>query len=229
MMQTVASILWCRLDLEGHDACLLSESGSGRNLRGHALFVQDGKPCSIAYEVDCDAGWHTRSARADGFLGTQELHCQIELLAGGQWTLNGKRQVEVDGLIDVDLGFTPATNLLALRRFALDVGTATPAPTAYLTFPELRLVRQNRPISASMRHTTPMPPRCSATMRCWRSRRLASSSTIRACGEAQHSWAEASSICQEVAQARCCARVSPRRQRQHALRNRDHLAKEAAH
>ncbi|MER9232583.1 putative glycolipid-binding domain-containing protein [Mesorhizobium sp. M0622] len=141
MMQTVASILWCRLDLEGHDACLLSESGSGRNLRGHALFVQDGKPCSIAYEVDCDAGWHTRSARADGFLGTQELHCQIELLAGGQWTLNGKRQVEVDGLIDVDLGFTPATNLLALRRFALDVGTATPAPTAYLTFPELRLVR----------------------------------------------------------------------------------------
>jgi hypothetical protein len=141
MMQTVASILWRRLDLEGHDACLLSETGSGWTLTGHALFVQDGEPCSIAYKVDCDTGWHTRSAHADGFLGTQELHYSIDRLAEGRWTLNGEHQAEVDGLIDVDLGFTPATNLLALRRFALDVGMTTPAPAAYLTFPELRLVR----------------------------------------------------------------------------------------
>jgi hypothetical protein len=147
MMRSVASILWRRLDLEGHDACLLSESGrlsesdGGRSLSGQALFVQDGKPCSIAYEVTCDAGWHARSARVDGFLGTQDLHYAIERLADGGWTLNGERQAEVAGLIDVDLGFTPATNLLAIRRFDLEVGMATPAPAAYLAFPELRLVR----------------------------------------------------------------------------------------
>ncbi|TGQ46046.1 hypothetical protein EN859_006150 [Mesorhizobium sp. M00.F.Ca.ET.216.01.1.1] len=140
-MRTLASILWRRLDLEGHDACLLSQSGGGQSLRGQAFFIQDGKPCSVSYEVDRDPGWHTRSARVDGFLGTQELHYAIERLAGGQWTLNGEPHTEVAGLIDVDLGFTPASNLLAIRRFDLDIGMATPAPAAYLTFPELRLVR----------------------------------------------------------------------------------------
>jgi hypothetical protein len=141
MMRTLASILWRRLDLEGHDACRLCESDEGRRLGGQALFVQDGKPCGIAYEVTCDGGWHARSARVNGFLGTQELHYAIERLADGGWTLNGERQAAVAGLIDVDLGFTPATNLLALRRFGLEAGMATPAPAAYLTFPELKLMR----------------------------------------------------------------------------------------
>ncbi|CCV11383.1 putative glycolipid-binding domain-containing protein [Mesorhizobium sp. STM 4661] len=140
-MRTVASILWRRLDLEGHDACRLLESDAGRSLSGQALFIQDGKPCSIAYRVECDAGWHARSACADGFIGMQELHYAIEQLDDGRWTLNGEPQADVAGLIDVDLGFTPASNLLAIRRFDLGVGGATPAPAAYLTFPELKLVR----------------------------------------------------------------------------------------
>lgn len=77
----------------------------------------------------------------DGFLGLRELHFVIERDAAGQWTLNGEVQRDVAGLVDVDLGFTPASNLLAIRRFDLGVGQATPAPAAYLTFPELKLTR----------------------------------------------------------------------------------------
>jgi hypothetical protein len=140
-MQPHLSILWRRLDLEGHDACLLGATDQGWRLEGHALFAQDGQPCSLAYAVDCDAGWSTRSARVDGFVGTQELHYEVERLADGQWMLNGVGQAEVAGLVDLDLGFTPATNLVAVRRFNLGVGVATPAPAAYLAFPELRLTR----------------------------------------------------------------------------------------
>ena len=89
----------------------------------------------------CDAVWQTRAARVDGFLGLRELHYVIERDATGQWTLNGEVQRDVAGLVDVDLGFTPASNLLAIRRFDLGVGQATSAPAAYLTFPELRLTR----------------------------------------------------------------------------------------
>ena len=42
--------------------------------------------------------------------------------------------------IDVDLGFTPATNLIVLRRLALGIGDQADAPAAYLAFPALRLV-----------------------------------------------------------------------------------------
>ncbi|TPL46720.1 hypothetical protein FJ937_22470 [Mesorhizobium sp. B2-4-4] len=136
-----ASILWRRLDLEGHDSCMLSQRPGGHRLKGQAIFLQDDRPCCITYEVDCDAGWHTRSARVEGFLGPQELSLGIERHTDGSWALNDEPQPEVAGLIDVDLGFTPASNLLAIRRFALAVGEATPAPAAYLAFPELRMTR----------------------------------------------------------------------------------------
>ncbi|MER8371514.1 putative glycolipid-binding domain-containing protein [Mesorhizobium sp. M1406] len=65
---------------------MLSETGSGRGLKGQAIFVQDGKPCCLAYEVDCDAGWSTRAARVDGFRGTRKLHYAIERGSDGLWT-----------------------------------------------------------------------------------------------------------------------------------------------
>ncbi|BCG70619.1 hypothetical protein MesoLj113a_17770 [Mesorhizobium sp. 113-1-2] len=140
MTVTTASILWRRLDVEGHDACLLSQADGGHSLEGQAIFAQDDKPCCLAYAVICDAGWHTRSARVDGFLGMRKLYYAIERRADGAWMLNGEPQRGVAGLVDVDLGFTPASNLLAIRRFNLGIGETTPAPAAYLSFPALEMV-----------------------------------------------------------------------------------------
>ncbi|TIV95157.1 MAG: hypothetical protein E5V74_22385, partial [Mesorhizobium sp.] len=140
-MRIKTSILWRRLDQEGHDACLLCAGESGWSLKGHALFLHDGKPCSLAYVVECDAGWRTRAARVDGFVALQELRFEIERRADGQWLLNGKGQAEAAGLVDVDLGFTPATNLLPIRRLDHGPAKTTHAPAAYLAFPQLELVR----------------------------------------------------------------------------------------
>jgi hypothetical protein len=57
---------------------------------------------------------------------------QAQDYAGAKWAA---------GCLDIDLGFTPATNLIALRRLALDVGHEADAPAAYLAFPELKLER----------------------------------------------------------------------------------------
>lgn len=43
------------------------------------------------------------------------------------------------GALDIDLGFTPATNTLPIRRLALAVGETKPVRSAWLRFPELRL------------------------------------------------------------------------------------------
>lgn len=140
MTETVAAILWRRLDVPGQDACRLIRHGDGWELNGHAIFEHEGAPCSLAYAAFCDAGWQTRSASVNGFLGDRDLAFDIARTAGGEWLLNGVVQPGLDGLVDVDLGFTPATNLLALRRFDLAVGQNTPAPAAYLAFPELKLI-----------------------------------------------------------------------------------------
>ncbi|WP_167484045.1 putative glycolipid-binding domain-containing protein [Mesorhizobium tamadayense] len=140
-MRTVASILWRRLDQEGHDGCLLAKTGDGWSLKGQAVFLQGGAPCGISYEIHCDAGWRTRAACVAGFLGGDALHYRIEKLGDGGWMLNGREQTQVADLVDLDLGFTPASNLLPIRRLDRRPGISTPAPAAYLAFPELRLER----------------------------------------------------------------------------------------
>ena len=134
-------ILWRRIDLPGHDACCLWAAQSGWLLTGTAVFALEGQPCHLAYEVDCDPDWRTRSARVTGCLGRQALELAIVARPDQCWEFNGADQPQAAGCPDVDLGFTPATNLIALRRLALGVGQAAEAPAAYLYFPELKLDR----------------------------------------------------------------------------------------
>jgi uncharacterized protein len=135
-----AAILWRRLDIEGHDSCQLVRLEDGWRLTGMAVFGHEGQACVASYEAESDAAWRTRSAKVTGWLGSTALDFHITADTG-KWKLNDVEQPQVAGCIDVDLGFTPATNLLALRRHALTVGQQTAAPAAYLAFPELRMQR----------------------------------------------------------------------------------------
>jgi uncharacterized protein YdeI (YjbR/CyaY-like superfamily) len=57
----------------------------------------------------------------------------------GNWTRDGEPQPHLEGAPDVDLGFTPATNTLPIRRLDLAVGESGRVRSAWLRFPELRL------------------------------------------------------------------------------------------
>ncbi|WP_161946184.1 putative glycolipid-binding domain-containing protein [Desulfonatronum thiosulfatophilum] len=56
----------------------------------------------------------------------------------GAWTVNGAELPQITGCQICDLGFTPATNFLPVRRLALRIGEEAQAHAAYLTFPQLR-------------------------------------------------------------------------------------------
>jgi hypothetical protein len=132
-------ILWSRTDVPGHDACALWDMESGWCLAGTAIFALEGQPCHLAYEVDCDTTWRTRSVKVTGSIGRHVVELTIVAMPGARWELNGMEQPEAAGCIDVDLNFTPATNLVAIRRLALHIGHASDAPAAWLRFPELKL------------------------------------------------------------------------------------------
>ena len=111
--------LWRRLDTPGHDACVVQRSSRGWRLSGRAVFLLDHSPCQLSYEVDCDTDWHSRTAKVEGWIGGDQVKVSITTLPEDRWSLNGVEQPFVAGCIDVDLGFTPATNLIALRRLDL--------------------------------------------------------------------------------------------------------------
>lgn len=127
-----SSVLWRRLDTPGHDACRLEGDETGWRLDGAAVFQHDGVPARLTYQVACDLAWCSRQGQVRGWLGPHAVEFDITRSADGAWTLDGTVVPGLVGCVDLDFGFTPATNVLQLRRLALAVGGAAAAPVAWL-------------------------------------------------------------------------------------------------
>lgn len=128
----MASVLWRRLDNPGHDACRLQQRDSGWTLDGTAVFRENDLPARLTYQVACDLAWRTEQGRVRGWLGVQSVDFDIVRTPEGVWTLNGAVVPNLQNCVDLDFGFTPATNLLQLRRTALAEGQAADVPVAWL-------------------------------------------------------------------------------------------------
>lgn len=138
MPPSASCFLWRRLDQPGHDCCRLLREPAGWRLSGTAVFREGRHNCQVRYEVLTDRRWRTRRATVTGFIGQRPLDLRLAPTAAG-WSLDGVVQRGLHHP-DLDLGFTPATNLIPVRRLRLAVGQRAEAPAAYLEFPRLRLV-----------------------------------------------------------------------------------------
>jgi hypothetical protein len=136
---SLSTILWRRQDPRGHDAARLQSLGTGWRLDGCAVFADPAGPCLVTYMVDCDAAWRTIAVRVSGWAGAQPIALDLRADVGRRWTMNGRPVPMVDGCEDVDLSFTPATNLLPVRRLRLPEGLAADVRAAWLGFPSLEL------------------------------------------------------------------------------------------
>lgn len=128
-------VLWRRLDLPGHDAAMLRRVGRGWEIRGMAVFHDVREPTALRYRVGCDPEWRTAEATVAGWCGARFVALRLRRDRAGRWTLNGVPCAPVTGCIDLDLSFTPATNLLPLRRLDLAVGQAAEVRSAWLEWP----------------------------------------------------------------------------------------------
>jgi hypothetical protein len=128
----VATILWRRLDTPGHDACRLDRGAAGWRLEGTAVFRHEGVPARLAYHIVSDVAWRARKGYVRGWLGADSIEFSIARTKAGLCTLNGAAVPNVENCIDLDFGFTPATNLFQIRRLALNEGQAADAPVVWL-------------------------------------------------------------------------------------------------
>jgi hypothetical protein len=138
-MLTGQTIIWRRLDKPGHESARLSLADSRWHLTGTAVFGHDRLPCRLDYQLECDSEWQTLSGRVAGWVGDEVIKVEISVDDARGWWLNGVNCAEVSGCVDLDLNFSPLTNLLPIRRLNLAVGQEAGVRAAWLKFPSFNL------------------------------------------------------------------------------------------
>lgn len=136
--QLPRNVLWRRTDVVGMDACRFSASDKGYLISGTALYLHGEETARFEYRVSCNSDWSSQSAWVGGWLGQNELEFYISHETTGVWTIEGTGIDGVHGLLDVDLGFTPATNTNAIRRMGLAVGEEVETTAVWLDVDEWR-------------------------------------------------------------------------------------------
>ena len=138
-MSASVSALWRRIDTPGHDAAQVSRTDDGWRLEGTTVFAHEQGPARLSYWVDCAPDWRTRRGAVAGWVGEQRCDVNVVRSETGQWQLNGHAVDGLEQCLDVDFGFTPATNFLQLSRCSLRVGEKADFPVAWLDVPEASL------------------------------------------------------------------------------------------
>lgn len=134
-----AAVIWRRLDRPGHESALVRFTESRWELSGAAVFSHRDQACRLDYRVVCDAAWRTLSGRVSGSVGSETVDLEISVDPERRWRLNGTECPSVEGCTDLDLNFSPSTNLLPIRRLDLSIGEKAAVRAAWLRFPGFTL------------------------------------------------------------------------------------------
>ena len=113
-------------------------------LQGVVALPLSDSPCRIEYRVVVNRNWLPQSMVAT--VTTLGRVQEIRLASDGpaRWTVNGEPASSLDGCGDLDLGWTPATNTIPIRRLDLPVGEKSTITAAWVRFPELDVVRSDQ-------------------------------------------------------------------------------------
>jgi len=145
------TVLWQRIDSPGSEWCTLEEAPEGWRLRGIVLTEAASVPVLVQYVVALASDWSTQAVeivmRSGDAIEPREL--RLAVTPGQAWQIEREpspntsmRQdglMELHGLVDVDLGFSPVTNTLPIRRLDPAIGEAVAVTAAWVRFPELTI------------------------------------------------------------------------------------------
>jgi uncharacterized protein len=139
---TTRRITWRRSDeiaTDEHATVTLRETGL--SLVGTVLGADAGIPVRIEYRVMVDASGLTTAAHVRDLRGFEQRSVALERSPKGVWSVNGTVDRKLKGCADVDLGCSPSTNALPIRRLRLAVGASKRIQAAWVRFPELTVVK----------------------------------------------------------------------------------------
>ncbi len=139
---TTRRVTWRRSDaVETDEQCTVSIRDSGLSLVGTVIGSEGGRPVRVEYRVLTDAKGLTTAVHVRDLRGFEQRTIALARDAKGAWTIDGKPARALKGCTDVDLGCSPSTNTLPIRRLRLGLGATQTIQAAWIRFPELEVVK----------------------------------------------------------------------------------------
>jgi hypothetical protein len=135
-MHPQRTLLWRGIQTFSADHCRLGQTEDGWRIDGIMLLPVDRRPAQVRYRVDCDADWATRAVNVTFAAGDEEQRLALTVDQSA-WFVDGVVRNDLAGCVDIDLGGTPATNTLPIRRLDLARGEAREIVAAWVRFPGL--------------------------------------------------------------------------------------------
>lgn len=139
---TTRRVAWRRSDeVETDEHCALTLRDGGLSLVGTVLGAEGGVPVRIEYRVLADGTGVTTAAHIRDLRGFEQRAMALGRDAKGNWSIDGIVDKALKGCTDVDLGCSPSTNTLPIRRLRLAVGASQTIRAAWVRFPDLTVVK----------------------------------------------------------------------------------------
>lgn len=132
-------VVWHCAALNSTEHSVVSEREDGWEVAGVVVAPIGESPGHIEYSVATNPRWQTQRASI-GIHGPLAARIEVEVLTGS-WRIDGVTHPDLTGCADIDLGFTPGTNTLPIRRLNLAVGETATTTAAWFKFPEMVWVK----------------------------------------------------------------------------------------
>lgn len=136
-------VLWRSAELRSNEFCTVQFTAGAVSLESTTLLVHRDLPARIEYTIETNARSETERVGIELSAGGHRDTITLEKGDGG-WVVNGLLRPDLERCIDVDLGWTPATNLLPLRRHSIEVGESMMTAAALVRYPELDVVHSDQ-------------------------------------------------------------------------------------
>jgi hypothetical protein len=130
--------MWHGVDPFSTEVLHLRSVDGGHRMDGVVLIDLPHGATEIRYTVTTDDVWRSRALNVE-MLGAYSGSMVLVGDGEGAWSHNGTRITAVDGCVDLDLGVTPATNTLPIRRLDAAVGDRFTTRVAWVRFPEMTI------------------------------------------------------------------------------------------
>ena len=139
---TTRRVSWRRTDeVETDEHCTFAVRDTGLSLVGTVLGAEGGAPTRVEYRVLADRSGVTTAVHVRDLRGFETRTLTLDRNAKGTWTVDGSVAKSLKGCSDVDLGCSPSTNTLPIRRLRLAAGASETVRVALVRFPELDVVK----------------------------------------------------------------------------------------